>query len=119
MEPLEVGMYVRTKGGTIGILGNEITPLRYEIINSNNQLYCEDNVRCDNIKKTSNNIMDLIKKRDLLVDYDDNIYIVDKVWKGYAFTTSKNEYDQKITLVDYQIKSIVTKEQFEEMKYKI
>lgn len=42
-----------------------------------------------------------------------------EVWKGYAFTTSKNEYDQKITLVDYQIKSIVTKEQFEEMKYKI
>lgn len=114
MEPLEVGMYVRTKGGTIGILGDEITPLRYEIINSNNQLYSEDNVRCDNIKKTSNNIIDLIEVGDYVngtrVSYIDDCKNAMRQYY-YDYEDIGHYYEE--------IKSIATKEQFEEMKYKI
>ena len=75
-------------------------------------------LRCMVIK-SSPNITDLLKKKDLIVDYDDNIYQVQKVYKDYVFTDKKNEHGQVITLVDYQIKSIVTKEQFSSMEYKI
>lgn len=116
MEPLEVGMYVRTKGGTIGILGDEITPLRYEIINSNNQLYSEDNVRCDNIKKTSNNIIDLIEVGDYV-----NGKMVSSIGRDAIYFGSNNDY---ITKNFYywsprRVETIVTKEQFEEMAYRI
>ena len=69
--------------------------------------------------KSSSRIIDLIEKKDIVVDYDDNIYQVIKVFKDYVFTNKKNKYGQVITLVDYQIKSIVTKEMFEQMEYKI
>lgn len=68
---------------------------------------------------SSPNIIDLLKKDDLVVDYNDNIYKVNKIYKGYVFTDKKNKYGQVITLVDYQIKSIITKEQFSSMQYKV
>ena len=71
------------------------------------------------IIKSSPNIIDLIKKKDIVVDYNDNIYRVVKVWKGYVFTDKENKFGQVITLVDYQIKSIVTCEQFLQMEYKV
>ena len=73
----------------------------------------------NDVIKSSPNIIDLIKKKDIVVDYNDNIYQVVKVWKGYVFTDKKNKYGQVITLVDYQIKSIVTCEQFSQMEYKV
>ena len=69
--------------------------------------------------KASHNIIDLIQSKDLIVDTKNNLYVVDRVEGDYVFTTSKNEYGLIITLVDYQIKSIVTKEQFESMKYSL
>lgn len=85
-----------------------------------NYVYCDIGVFCFNdIIKSSPNITDLIKKKDIIVDYKDNIYQVVKVWKGYVFTDKKNKYGQTITLVDYQIKSIVTHEMFESMEYKV
>lgn len=116
---LEKGMYVRTKSGTIGILGNEITPLRYEIINSNNQLYCEDNVRCDNIKKTSNNITNLLKVKDIITIFSD---LHDSLGKQTLFIENANHLKHiKIGLENgyYHLIDVLTKEQFEEMKYKI
>ena len=69
--------------------------------------------------RSSENVVDLLKKRDLVVGYDDNIYQVQKVYMGYVFTDKKNKYGQIITLVDYQIKSIITKEELERIKYEL
>ena len=73
----------------------------------------------NDVIKSSPNIIDLLKKDDLAVDYNDDIYKVNKIYKGYVFTDKKNKYGQVITLVDYQIKYIVTKEQFSQMEYKV
>ena len=110
-------MYVRTKQGKIGKiidinLGQE--EKRYILDSSSVYIYCEED-----ISKASHNIIDLIQSKDLIVDTKNNLYVVDRVEGDYVFTTSKNEYGLIITLVDYQIKSIVTKEQFESMKYSL
>lgn len=125
---LEVGMYVRTKEGHIckiksitrsSSLGEETIQARF--ICENNNIYDYDKYdTSDDIKgKPSHNIIDLIQSKDLIVDTKNNLYVVDRVEGDYVFTTSKNEYGLIITLVDYQIKSIVTKEMFESMSYKV
>lgn len=77
----------------------------------------EFNIYEADVAKSSPNIIDLLKKKDILIDYKGNIYQVVKVWNNYVFTDKKNKYGQVITLVDYQIKSVLTHEQFEAMKY--
>ena len=121
MMELKVGDYVRTRDGKIGKIANIL-------LNEENQLYSKfyvdikdyegskfdiDDLECE----PSPSIIDLLKKKDILIDYKGNIYQVVKVWNNYVFTDKKNEYGQIITLVDYQIKSILTHEQFEAMKY--
>lgn len=69
--------------------------------------------------KSSPNIMDVIKKNDILIDYNDNVYKVIKVFKNYAFTDKKNKYGQVITLVDYQIKKVITEDQFNWIGYEV
>lgn len=118
---MNIGDYVRTSAGEIG----KIIECPEDFKESyGKMLWIEtiDEQRPTTKKyiiKSSPNIIDLIKKKDILVDYADNIYKVVKVWKGYVFTDKKNEYGQTITLVDYQIKSILTHEMFESMEYKI
>lgn len=107
---MKVGDYVRTKDGEIGEIRVIIED---KVFMNTNQYYST------NIIKSSPNIIDLLKKDDLAVDYNDDIYKVNKIYKGYVFTDKKNKYGQVITLVDYQIKYIVTKEQFESMEYKV
>ena len=63
--------------------------------------------------------IDLIKSKDIILGRDGKIYQCWKTYKDYVFTYSKNKQGQTITLVDYQIDNILTKEQFEEMSYKI
>lgn len=112
---LRINDYVRTKKGIIGkikLIDNQ-TELEDLYLVKRKWYYKEE------IIKSSPNIIDLLKKKDIVIDYKGNIYQVVKVWKDYVFTDKKNEYGQVITLVDYQIKSIVTKEQFSCMEYKI
>ncbi|MGN1352252.1 MAG: hypothetical protein ACI4VE_05725 [Clostridia bacterium] len=124
---MKVGDYVRTKYGIAKVISSKVKDE-----DDNNVLqvdkmlepyFCDgcDRFLCDpkDVIKSSTNIMDLIKKKDVLVDYKDNMYQVVRVWMGYAFTDKENAYGQIITLVDYQIKSIVTKEQFESMQYNL
>ena len=126
---MKVGDYVRTKKGI-----EKIICIEKNFMGDSVTFYATDNdfwrsayngkyngftSRKHVIIKSSPNIVDLLKKKDLVVDYDDNIYQVTKVWKDYVFTNQKNKQGQFITLVDYQIKSIVTKEQFSQMEYKI
>lgn len=120
---LEVGMYVRTKDGRMGKLmgcsafnenkiaiwtntteeGIKITPIIYK----------------DTIVKASYNIIDLIKSKDIILGRDGKIYQCWKIYKDYVFTYSKNKQGLTITLVDYQIDKVLTKEQFEQMAYKV
>jgi len=106
---MKIGDYVRTDKGTIDKLTRENIMI-YEVALMG---------LGEKPIKSSPNIIDLLKKKDIVIDYKGNIYQVVKVWKDYVFTDKKNEYGQVITLVDYQIKSILTKEKFESMEYKI
>ena len=101
---LEVGMYVRTKLGSITKIENEVSLVRYigEI----------PNVRF------SHNIIDLIEVGDYVngekVGYIDDC---DGAMKEYYYDYEDVEKDCGHYFEE--IKSIVTKEQFESMKYEV
>ena len=112
----EVGMFYRYKG-QIGKY-KKITELdRYPSF-TNNYLR-ENEVILLNNAKFSYNIIDLIKSKDIILGRDGKIYQCWKVYKDYVFTYSKNKQGQTITLVDYQIDKVLSKEQFEQMSYKV
>lgn len=100
---LEVGMYVRTIGG--------IERLKKE---NDNGWFFEKSmiIKPDNIEKyiikASHNIIDLIEKNDFV----NNRRVTDKIGK-YIYL------EDEIRVSNKQIKSIVTKEQFEQMQYKV
>lgn len=102
---LEVGMYVRTKKGNI---------YKFETNNS-----MAKNGAKKYMVNCSYNITDLIKSKDIILGRDGKIYQCWKIYKDYVFTYSKNKQGQTITLVDYQIDKVLTKEQFEQMAYKV
>lgn len=120
MNKLEVGMYVKTKDGIIDKViidynGHCANPnCKYKHISCAKNYYDEDD-----IKKASFNIIDLIKPKDIILGRDGKLYQCWKIYKDYVFTYSKNKYGATITLVDYQIDRILTKEQFESMSYRI
>ena len=118
---LEVGMYVRTKKGIRKII---------EIDEDNNyyidKTYVNDfrqEIICISdsciIGEPSFNIIELIKPKDIILGKDGKIYQCWKIYKDYVFTYSKNKQGQTITLVDYQIDKVLTKEQMEQMAYKV
>lgn len=120
MNKLEIGMYVRTKDGIIDKViidynGHCANPnCKYKHISCAKNYYDEDD-----IKKASFNITDLIKPKDIILGRDGKLYQCWKIYKDYVFTYSKNKYGDTITLVDYQIDRILTKEQFESVSYRI
>ena len=71
------------------------------------------------IGKASYNIVDLIKSKDIILGIDGKIYQCWKIYKDYIFTYSKNKQGETITLVDYQIDKVLTKEQMEQIAYKV
>lgn len=71
------------------------------------------------IVKASYNIVDLIKSKDIILGRDGKIYQCWKIYKDYVFTYSKNKQGETITLVDYQIDKVLTKEQMEQIAYKV
>ena len=115
MNP-EVGMFYRYKG-QIGRY-KKITELHKYHSFTNNYLR-ENEIILLNNAKFSYNIIDLIKSKDIILGRDGKIYQCWKIYKGYVFTYSKNKQGQIITLVDYQIDKVLTKEQFEQMAYKV
>lgn len=122
---LEVGMYVRTN--KVGIkkiykIDNNKTKYKYlyKLKNQDGDGCIDLGVLCENnIIKASYNIIDLIKSKDIILGRDGKIYQCWKIYKDYVFTYSKNKQGQTITLVDYQIDKVLTKEQFEQMAYKV
>lgn len=115
MKP-EVGMFYRYEG-QIGKY-KKITELDGHPSFTNNYLRENKNILLNNAK-FSNNIIDLIKSKDIILGRDGKMYQCWKIYKDYVFTYSKNKQGQTITLVDYQIDKVLTKEQFEQMAYKV
>ena len=117
---MKVGDYVRTYFGIAKIVKiNKNTVIVDEGID-----VCDEG-RCNHllkiyIVKSSPNIIDLIE----VGDYVNGIYIEEN--NGKYLETLEDDYDNSrlghiefIKIYPYEIKSIVTREQFERMEYKI
>lgn len=115
---VEVGMYVRTLFGIkrIDKIDNKKTIWKYLYkINNDNEFFA---ISDNDIMKASFNIIDLIEPKDIILGTGGKLYQCWKVYKDYVFTYSENKQGQTITLVDYQIDKILTKEQFENESYR-
>lgn len=138
METLKPNMYVRTKDGHIDKIidtteewheldGDEEEKL-YKIYKLNKNYYDEEFDEDTNwffesfFVKASHNIIDLIEVGDVIIDKEGHKYPI-----NYEFETDYNdEYksyeitiDDHITLFFKDGLSIVTKEQFSQMEYKV
>lgn len=109
---MEINDYVRTKDGKIG---KYIQPELGKPNITNGISFNEG----ANYGKHSKDIIKLLEKGDILVDYNDDLYVVDYIDGYYVFTTAKINKTTIKTLVDYQIKKVLTHEQFEANAYKI
>ena len=106
-DKIEVGEYVRSNLGTIGkITKIEDSKFLYE----NKCLICF----ISNVVKHSKNIIDLIEEGDYVngckvacVKYDDIL----ETKRVYLYNEN--------SFYDYEIKSVVTKEQFSSIEYKV
>lgn len=124
---LEVGMYVRKKNGRIGkiIEVHEIYNNHFEYLldikNSNFDVRCEEK----HIYKTSHNIIDLIGVGDILkINNEKYEVIYDESYEKLGILIpSRKELSIRHSALEYVFKkynvSIVTKEQFESMSYKV
>ena len=116
MEEIKVGEYVRSKDGYIG----KVEKLKHDMEYNQNYLICEkDNVMAsnytENIVKHSPNIIDLIEEGDYV--NGKLVSNVDKVErKNFIEWEDGDMYSTEIPN-DKFIKDIVTKEQFNQMKY--
>lgn len=119
MNKLEVGMYVRFnwKKQQIPILIGKITEVHYDedekyyfYLTDNGLVIGEDNF----VKEPSHNIIDLIEVGDVITT-NNLCGQVTYIEGDKIYTTC---YDGECCY-DYQIQSIVTKEQFKSMEYKV
>lgn len=121
---LEVGMYVRTKNGYIRKIDRiwDDTHFNVDKVYYNNNIY-EDTLGCildEDIKgNPSYNIIDLIEEGDYVNGY----YVTTASVKGCCslgsiYIAEIDGLGLKKKLYEKDIKSIVTKEQFESMSYK-
>lgn len=107
---LEIGMYVRTKRGQIGKI---VTIGKDNIAIEFNGIW-QDIVLKENIIKSSFNIIDLIEVGDYV-----NGYYVEDILKTFINVATGSNYFQSPTIYEQDIKSIVTKEKFEQISYKV
>ena len=119
MNKLEVGMYVRTKYGIDKIkFISEVMVGLDETLSLSLEKELEEVLKRD-ILKASHNIIDLIEEGDYVngkqVIRINTDYIFDYSEEFKMIYFSENDYIYSKT----DIKSIVTKEQFESMSYKV
>ena len=112
---IKIGDYVRTKYGIAKYIDNEVKSLKLIVIDryiAYDHLEGYENVISQSeIIKSSSNIIDLIEKV-----YDVFEISHHKLKEAHIRYADENFISQ---LYDTQIKSIVTKEQFDNMEYKI
>ena len=123
---LEVGKWCRTKKGTIfKIIGGNVDMWEIDIDYSylskcenedyNSYAYNKNNgLFEDLVVKASYDIIDLIEVGDYV-----NGYYVEDVLKTFVNVAVGSNYFQSSTIYEKDIKSIVTKEQFSSMKYRL
>lgn len=118
---LEVGMYARLENDVEDtVIINKIANVfESSILTENDGSIYQGVYTKENVIKASYNITDLIKSKDIILGRDGKIYQCWKIYKDYVFTYSKNKQGQNVTLVDYQIDKVLTKEQMEQMAYKV
>lgn len=111
---LEVGIYVRTNYGLIGKIFEKYKGVANRIVYKVNNSSCDDytNVFDFEIINASHNIIDLIEVGDYVNGVEIEQIIDEKLW----FDASDM---RECCIESNQIKSIVTKEQFENMSYKV
>ena len=120
METLSVGMYIRTKDGIIDKViidynGHCASPnCECKHISCAKNYYDEDK-----IVKASYNIIDLIEVGDIISFYED----IDNYKKQYVIgipdLITLDNIKDKITNDNIRLVSILTKEQMEQMAYKV
>lgn len=117
MNKMDAGMYVRTKDGFI----DEVI-IKYQGYCNNPNCKCK-HVSCkynyydeENIVKASHNIIDLIQVGDYV-----NGYLVTTVSNGLGsiYVDLRDDLGYRTKLYEPNIKSIVTREQFSNMEYRI
>lgn len=107
---LEIGMYVRTKRGLIG----QIVRINKDSVAIEFNKMWQDQIRLENIIKASFNIIDLIKEGDYVNGKE--VYSIGLAKAIYNIINFKDG----TFIINYdEVKSIVTKEQFEKLKYKV
>lgn len=123
---LEVGKWCRTEKGTIfKIIGGNVDMWEIDIDYSylskcenedyNSYAYNKNNSLFEDlVVKSSYNIIDILEIGDYV-----NGYYVEDVLKTFVNVAVGSNYFQSPTIYENEIKSIVTKEQFESMKYSL
>ena len=115
---LEVGMYVRFKdkrGNTyIRKIINIPEDNRYASIYIDKEANYTTHLSFRNVLKASHNIIDLIEVGDYV-----NGYYVEDIGKTFVNVSTGSNYFQNPTIYEDDIKSIVTKEMFSSMEYKV
>ena len=110
MEEIQVGEFVRTKNGLIRKVKTIYSGKRKFCLTTQTRINAS--IRLENITKHSFNLIDLIEVNDYvngkLIHHTD-------IRKNSAYIY----YGNGKTFVDYQIKSIVTHEQFTSLEYKV
>ena len=109
---LEVGMYVRTKDGYI-------SQYKYYDTTNMGKLLCiplsnRTFANIEDIVKASFDIIDILEVGDYV-----NGYYVEDVLKTFVNVAVGSNYFQSPTIYEKNIKSIVTKEQFENIEVNI
>ena len=121
---LEVGIYVRTKKGIAKIIDRILEPDHYYFkmwvtdkfleINDDNEYISEADVI-----KASYNIIDILEVGDIISFYED----IDNYKKQYVIgipdLITLDNIKDKITNDNIRLVSILTKEQMEQMAYKV
>ena len=136
---MNVGDYVRTINGIIAKIESKRDYTTGDYIGGENDFFLNVNHSYqdyDRIVKSSPNIIDLIEENDLItieyyslryservtrlfeVTYKDDEYIVLDNAKC-SFMLKNNDFNRKDKQLEPIIKSIVTKEQFSQMEYKV
>ena len=116
-EGKKVGDYVRTRDGIIAKV-LEIKNQDDDVLN----YYCLDNyigVLERSIVKNSSNIIDLIEVGDIVKDKDNYCLEVSFVRNNEIYCNDYNLDDSVVVLNIKDLKSIVTKEQFARIEYKV
>lgn len=105
---LRENMYYRTIAGHIGKI------VSIKEFNEKEYLLNGFYINKDTIKIASFNIIDLIEVGDYV-----NGYYVEDILKTFINVATESNYFQSPTIYEQDIKSIVTKEEFEQISYKV